>query len=118
MIVADTNVWIAYLSGGSGRDVDAFEAALVDHILRMAPIVLSELLTDPALSEEVEAELSAIPVLDLQPGFWVRTGKLRRTGKSRLADTMIAQLCIDYDAVLLTRDAGFRQFEPLGLKLF
>ena len=36
---------------------------------------------------------------------------------SRLAETLIAQFCIDYHATLLTRDAGFRRFATVGLRL-
>jgi predicted nucleic acid-binding protein len=123
MIIADTNVWIAYLEGGSGPDVAAFEVALADQVLRMAPVVIAELLSDPALSEEIESQLASIPVLDLLPGFWLRAGKLRSRllydgMRPKLADTLIAQTCLDYEAVLLTRDVGFRSYGPYGLKLF
>jgi predicted nucleic acid-binding protein len=123
MIIADTNVWIAYLEGGSGPDVAAFEVALADQVLRTAPVVIAELLSDPALSEETESQLASIPVLDLLPGFWLRAGKLRSRllhdgMRPKLADTLIAQTCLDYEAVLLTRDVGFRSYGPYGLKLF
>jgi predicted nucleic acid-binding protein len=123
MIIADTNIWIAYLEGGSGPDVEALEVGLADHVLRMAPVVIAELLSDPALSEEIESQLASIPVLDLLPGFWPRAGKLRSRllfdgMRPKLADTLIAQTCLDYDAVLLTRDVGFRSYVPYGLKLF
>ena len=49
MIIADTNIWIAYLEGGSGPDVEAFEVALTDQILRMAPVVIAELPQRPGI---------------------------------------------------------------------
>jgi prevent-host-death family protein len=95
MIVADTDIWIAYLAGFTGRDVDAFETALTDKVLRMAPVVISELLSDPALTGEVESDLASIPVLEPLPGFWPRAGKLRSRLladglRPQLADTLIA----------------------------
>lgn len=123
MIIADTNIWIAYLEGSPGKDVDAFELALSDQVLRMAPVVLAELLSDPALPVEVAADLSSIPSLELSEGYWARAGKLRSKMlagglRPKLADTLIAQTCLDHDAVLLTRDTGFRAYRAHGLKLF
>ena len=95
------------------------DQALADGSVVMAPPVLSELLTDPALPPEVERELLTIPLLDLLPDSWVRAGKLRsalrKQGyKAKLVDTLIAQCCIDHDAELLTRDRDFRAFARHG----
>jgi predicted nucleic acid-binding protein len=44
--------------------------------------------------------------------------KLRRAQrKAKLADTLIAQCCLDYDAPLITYDDDFDNFVDLGLKL-
>jgi predicted nucleic acid-binding protein len=52
-------------------------------------------------------------------GFWERTGLLRskilkRGLRGRLADTLIAQSCIDHGVPLLTRDRDFRHFAKYG----
>jgi predicted nucleic acid-binding protein len=118
MIVADTNIWIAYLDGSSGKDVQAMDLALAEGVIRMAPIVLTELLSDPE-SGEVEPLLTSVPLLPLLDGFWVRAGRLRaaRAMRPKLADTLIAQICIDHEALLITRDAGFQSFHGVGLRL-
>jgi len=36
---------------------------------------------------------------------------------SDLADTLIAQICIDHDVPLITRDKDFRHFAKHGLRL-
>ena len=61
--------------------------------------------------------------LRLLPGYWARIGDTRaaligRRLKAPLADTMIAQACIDHDVALITRDHDFRHFaEHCGLRL-
>ena len=105
--------------------MEAFEVALTDQVLRMAPVVIAELLSDRALSEDTESQLASIPVLDLLPGF---SGPERvscdhdcymtECVQKQFADTLIAQTCLDYEAVLLTRDVGFRSYVSYGLKLF
>lgn len=89
----------------------------------MSPIVLSELLSDPNLPGSYESRLKSIPLLEISDGFWERAGKLRaslfaRKLRPKLADTLIAQLCIDYRITLLTRDRGFGPFAKYaGLQL-
>lgn len=122
MIVADTNVWIAYLAGDTARDTQAMDDALANGVLRMVPVVLAELLSDPKLDGSVESALNDVPLLELYAGFWSRTGKLRsklleKGWKPKLADTLIAQTCLDSGATLLTRDSDFRAFSKYGLLL-
>ena len=93
------------------------------HSAEMMPVVLSELLSEPNLPDEVERFLTGVPMVRLDDGFWQRAGKLRaslwkRGLRPRLTDTLIAQTCLDRDASLLTRDLGFRRFvEHAGLRL-
>jgi len=115
MFCIDSSSWIAYLSGGSGADVDLVDSYLRNRMLWMAPVVLAELLSDPLLPAKAEIGLRTIPVLELLPGFWERAGKtradlIRRRMKPKLSDTLIAQICIDHDIPLHTRDLGFRSF--------
>lgn len=61
--------------------------------------------------------------LEPKPGFWIRAGALRAKvialhRKAMLADTLIAQSCIDAGVELVTRDSDFRNFtKPGGLKI-
>ena len=123
MFCADSSSWIAYLAGESGGDVDLLDSCLRNHFILMPPIVLAELLSDPMLPAEAETHLRSVPVLELMPGFWERAGKTRaemikRKMKPKLADTLIAQVCIDHNVPLHTRDSDFRPFaKHAGLQL-
>jgi predicted nucleic acid-binding protein len=123
LIAADTSTWIAFLQGAAGEDTDLLDKALADRQVLMVPVVLTELLSDPALSSSVAETLSELPLLEIEPGHWHRAGLLRakvlgRRRKTRLGDALIAQSCIDGGVILLTRDRDFRAFSEaacLGL---
>ena len=113
MIAADTSTWIAFLEGTSGQDSQLLQRALADRQLLMIPVVLTELLSDPALSSGVAETLSEIPMIEIEPGYWQRAGALRakllsKRRKARLGDALIAQTCLDRGVPLLTRDKNFR----------
>jgi predicted nucleic acid-binding protein len=110
---------IAYLNGSVGKDTDWVDDCLKNSQLIFPPVVLSELLSDPILSLEVRKILWAIPLLAITAGFWERAGLLRsrllkKNLKARLADTLIAQSCLDHEVCLITRDADFRHFRNLS----
>jgi len=123
MIAVDTSSLIAYLSGGDGVDVNAVEVAFAEKQAVLPPVVLAELLSDPALPLAVARLFEQIPLLALTEGYWERVGRLRarllgRRRKARLADALIAQSCLDHDTALVTRDRDFRHFAQLArLKL-
>jgi predicted nucleic acid-binding protein len=115
MIAADTSTWIAFFSGAEGEDVERLDDALQDRVVMMPPPVLSELLSDPKLSADLEATLREVPLLDTSDGYWARAGRLRATvlarrRKARLGDALIAQSCLDHRLPLLTRDRDFMAF--------
>ena len=115
MIAADTSTWIAFLENAPGEDTQLLELALKDRQMLMIPAVLTELLSDPALSSGAAEALAEIPMIDIQSGYWQRAGRLRakvlsKRRKARLGDALIAQTCIDRGIVLLTRDQDFRAF--------
>ena len=115
MIAADTSTWIAYLQGDSGEDVELLDRALQDRQVLMAPVVLTEVLSDPELCSEVAHTLSDLPLIEVGSGYWQRAGELRakvlaKRRKARLGDALIAQSCIDHGIPLLTRDRDFRAF--------
>lgn len=123
MIAADTNTWIAFLTGHSGEDVRLLHQALGDEGVLMAPVVLTELLSDPKLLPAAAKMLTQLPLIEIEPGYWERAGALRakllaEKRRARLGDTLIAQSCIDRGASLLTRDRDFRSFAGIpGLDL-
>jgi predicted nucleic acid-binding protein len=123
MIAADTSTWIAFLSGTGGEDVERLDVALQDRVVMMPPPVLTELLSDPELSADLEATLREVPLLDTSAGYWARAGRLRATvlarrRKARLGDALIAQTCLDHHLPLLTRDRDFMAFaDAAGLDL-
>jgi hypothetical protein len=115
MIAVDTSTWIAFLQGEGGGDVELLDRALQDRQVLMAPVVLTELLSDPKLAPEVARTFSALPLIEVTQGYWQRAGKLRakvlaKRRKARLGDALIAQSCIDRRIPLLTRDRDFKAF--------
>jgi predicted nucleic acid-binding protein len=123
MIAADTSTWVVYLEGGAGEDARLLDRALEDWQVVMAPIVLTELLSDPKLPSGVAKTLSEVPLMEIVPGCWQRAGVLRakvlaKRRRARLGDALIAQSCIDRGIPLLTRDRDFRAFaQAAGLDL-
>jgi predicted nucleic acid-binding protein len=113
LIATDTSSIIAYLAGHEGADIVQIERAMTSDQLRIPPPVVSELLTQG--SPELDYLLASIPQLEIQAGYWERAGRsralLRSKGlKANLADTLIAQACIDGGAALVSRDRGYRHF--------
>ena len=120
MIALDTSSLVHYLGGSAGKDVDAVDVALAQSQACLPPVVLSEVLSDPELLRPLEEVLLRIPTLDLRPGYWERAGRLRAQviaggHKAKLADTLIAQSCLDHDVPLITRDRDFQPFVTAGL---
>ena len=121
MIGADTSSLIAYLAGAGGDDVALIGDAMAADELRLPPPTVTELLSKP--SAPLDYLLHTVPLLDVSPGFWERAGRtrglLRAKGlKAALADSLIAQCCIDADVALIARDGDYRHFAKwCGLKL-
>ncbi len=107
------------LTGATGADVDAVAESLERGDGVLPPVVLTELLSDPKLPAEVAARLRDLPRLELNSGYWERAAALRakvlaKRRRARLADTLIAQSCLDHRVALITRDADFRHFARVG----
>jgi predicted nucleic acid-binding protein len=124
MICADTSSVVAWLKGEQGRDVELIRNALIDGVLVLAPASVAELLSDPGIAPPIEDSILDIPQLEVTKGYWERAGKLRsrlirRRFRPKLADSLIAQSCLDHDVALVTRDRDFSPFQKLaGLRLF
>jgi predicted nucleic acid-binding protein len=123
MIALETSSMIAFLSGNAGADVDAVRNAIALRQAVFPPIVVTELLSDPKLDPIVAALVQDLRRLEILENYWQRAGGLRaeilrRGFKAHLADTLIAQSCLDHDVPLITRDRDFRHFARYaGLRL-
>ena len=123
MFCADSSSWIPFLAGESGSDVKLLETCLQQQSLVMCPVVLAELLSDPLRSYQARTALLEIPLLELKDGFWMRAGitrseLLKLKIRPALADSLIAQFCIDHKIPLHARDTDFRPFAKYsGLEL-
>ena|ERR1700733_11186586 len=125
MIAADTSSLSAYFQGVDRWDTKLIETAFAAGDLRLPPVVLTELLSDPDPTRRTELEnvLVGIGILTLTGGFWHRAGLARRQILSRklkckTADALVAQACIDHNIALIAHDPDFRHFEKYcGLKL-
>jgi len=123
MIAVDTSTWIGFLGGDGGGDAELLDRALQDRQVLMAPVVLTEILSDPKLPAHVSDALLELPLIEVQPGYWQRAGELRaqvlrKRRRARLGDALLAQSCIDRGIPLLTRDRDLRAFaEAAGLDL-
>ncbi len=119
MICADTSSVVALLKGDQGRDVEVVRNALLDGILVLAPASVAELLSDPDIAPPIEESVLDIPQLEVTPGYWERVGRLRaklmrHRFRPKLADSLIAQSCLDHDVLLVTRDRDFSPFQKLA----
>lgn len=123
MIAADTSSLVAYLQGLSGDDVEALDLALQTKQLCLPPVVITEIMSDPKVPVAVLDLLKLLPALEVTEGYWERAGVnrsrvLAKKRKARVADALIAQICIDHKTSLISRDRDFDAFAKIcGLKL-
>ena len=114
-IAVDTSSMIAYLQGAKGDDVERIEQELENCNIILPPVVLSELLSDAKLPKKVVDSLQLLPMMEIKKGYWQRVGEARakvlsKKLKARLADSLIAQICVDHKISLITRDRDFKNF--------
>lgn len=118
MLCLDTSSLIAYPQGEEGADVNIIDQALIDQVGVLSLVTVAELLSDPDLSPALRRTILELPTLSMAEGFWERAGLLRakmlRTGRrTNLADTLIAQSCLDHHATLVTRAIVTSRFSSL-----
>ncbi|MSO13557.1 PIN domain-containing protein [Rickettsiales endosymbiont of Trichoplax sp. H2] len=123
MIAVDTSSMIAFFQGDEGKDVRILRENIEVGNIVLPPLVLTELLSDHKLPIEISKILTELPILRIKNGYWERAGKLRakilaKKLKARIADTLIAQSCLDNKVGLITRDSDFKKFTQVAnLKL-
>ena len=122
MIALDTSAFARYLAGIEDRATVAVHSAMQMKSAAFPPVVVSELLSSPTLTDEMRRDILELRHLEIREGYWERAGDLRARllrdrFKAHLADCLIAQSCIDNDAPLITYDRDFRHFESAGLRV-
>ncbi|MBV8799221.1 MAG: PIN domain-containing protein [Alphaproteobacteria bacterium] len=123
MIAADTGALSAFLKRENAATSDSIAQALSSGDLVFPPVVVTELLSDPVAGRTLGKALPKVALLDILDGYWQRAGENRRVLKAKglkakIADTLIAQSCIDHDVRLIALDGDFRHFAKYcGLKL-
>lgn len=122
MILADTDVLIDFLRGRGAADRVALE--LKTGGLHTTVVSAFELVAGARAEREqraVETLLAALTVLPLELGGAQRAGTIRRELDSQgtaigMADSLIAGICLERGATLLTRNAKHFERVP-GLAL-
>jgi predicted nucleic acid-binding protein len=123
VICADTSSFVAMLQGEQGSDVEVVLRSLVERNLFLAPVSVAELLSDPDLPSPLEELVLGTPQLEIFTGYWERAGRLRaklirHRYRPGIADSLVAQSCLDHQMPLVTRDREFTGFQRLaGLRL-
>lgn len=122
MIGLDSSALAGYLAGDFDRASVATAEVLAAGEAYLPPVVLTEVLSNPKITEGNAARVLSLPLLPILPGYWVRAATLRGDLlrdrlKAEVADCLIAQSCIDHDIPLITYDLDFRHFVRAGLKL-
>jgi predicted nucleic acid-binding protein len=123
MIAADSSSLSAFFKGEKGTDIQLLTTAFNAGDICLPPIVLTELMSDPASVQAMTETVAGFALLPILEGYWQRAGEIRRRLhqkglKAKTADALIAQACIDHDVALITRDTDFRRFaKHCGLKL-
>ena len=122
VVAADTNAVHAFFEGKLDEKIALFPRLFEAGRIILPPPVLSEALSDPTLPIDKAVRICALPILQIQEGYWKRAGMMRawlkRQGyKGALGDCLIAQACIDSRVPLITYDRDFRHFSDAGLIL-
>ena len=123
MIAADSSSFIGFLNGALTDDISMVRDALRAGTLWLPPPVKTEILSGRVMGATAAELVDGVRLLPITEGFWDRAGLNRgllwgKGLKANLADTLIAQCCIDAGAPLIARDRDFRHFEQwCGLKL-
>lgn len=111
----DSSALIGYLSGADRPDTRLVHQILETGTAVLPPVVVTEVLSQPGLPSEVASLIGTLELLPILDGFWERAGRTRslviaKGRRARLADTLIAQACLDHDVPLITNDADFKRF--------
>lgn len=118
MIVADSCIWIDFLSG---RVDHGMPRTLLDNRVAMCGMVLAEVLSGirrPKQREQLERRFAALPYLQESREIHARAARLFADLQSRgvtipLSDCIIAAVCLENDLPLSTTDKHFDHVREL-----
>lgn len=128
MIVADSSVWIDFLNGTDGPQVDLLDRLLDRDTVATGDLILTEVLQgirDDREFRRVAGLMAALPSHEMA-GFEIarrsaeNDRKLRAQGVTvrKTIDLLIGTFCIEHGFTLLHRDRDFDVMERgLGLKV-
>lgn len=119
----DTSAWVEYFRGPSRELGEAVDFALDEGRAIGAGVILTELLQgarDEQSMKKIEDLFDALPLLDMGPDTWKAAGRLSNRYKKKgivlpLPDVLVAQLCIENNAFLLTTDRHFERIREVHL---
>lgn len=123
MIGIDASVAIPWFEGADFPEVRLMDELIWNNTAVYPAVVVAEILSGAKASTALSTAFPDAVILPIEPGYWIRAGQLRSKIKSlgrraRLADTLVAQACLDADVPLLARDSDFEVFaEVAGLRL-
>ena len=129
MIIVDSNTWADFFNGTSSPQVRRLDTALLEEEdLAVLPIIITEVLqgfkTDAGFRRAHRVFL-ALPIVQPTVDCHVRAARLFRSLRKKgitvrgAVDCVIAQMCIDVDAELLSPDADFQHIaRHSGLRLW
>ena len=119
MILVDSNTWADFFDGTGSPHAQRLEAALdAEEDLAVIPLVITEVLQgfrSETGFRRARRLLVELPVIQPDVDCHVRAAALFRSLRRRgitvrgAMDCIIAQTCLDADAVLLSPDADFRR---------
>jgi hypothetical protein len=124
LVIADTSIWIDYLSGRNARVGDAVARLIDDAKMALVGIVLMELLRGTRGEGEqrrLEDQLHGVVFIEMTIGAWRRAGVMsaeldtQGTPTPR-SDVIIAALALEHGLELYTRDKHFERIP--GLRLY
>ena len=119
MIVVDSSTWADFFNGASNPHVGRLDAALAEEEdLAVLPIIITEVLqgfrSDKGF-RQAERVLVALPVIQPTVDVHVRAARLFRFFRKKgvtvrgAIDCIIAQVCLDLNAELLSPDSDFER---------
>ncbi len=119
VIVVDSNAWADFFNGVSTPHVERLDAALEDEEdVAVLPIIITEVLQgfrSESGFRQARRVLVGLPVIRPTVECHVRAASLFRSLRKKgitvrgAIDCIIAQICLDLDAELLSPDADFER---------
>ena len=117
MIVVDSNTWVDFFNGSETPHVNRLDGALTEEEdIAVLPIIVTEVLqgfhSESGFGKARDV-LTALPVIQPDLDCHVRSARLFRRLRAKgvtvrgAVDCIIAQVCIDTGALLLSPDSGF-----------